>query len=651
MHGSAAVIGLQMLPVLGTVVPPRGGRAARRGPRRGLPAHQLPARRRRGPGPRPGLPARRPARRPRRGPRAAAVEPATPAAGTRGSPRRCATPPSSPAASTGEAAPGLAMLDPVSRPCIRTAFVLYGGILDAVRRRRIRRAAPPLRGPPPAPRGHRPRRSGPGRRRPRRRPATLPGGVPGVPRHAREEAVMTQEARRTPRLPLRLRRGAVPWERQRPTWRDAKPALHRRRPQGRPRPPVRQLVRPRRVPRHRRPDRAFGTDRRRHRGRRLARRRRTSGRRARRLPAPRRAAATARCACGTLVCHWHGLALDGAPFAGWEPFPAHDDGVLAWVRLDEAGGERPLRAPGRPRPAAAGGRRRRRPHRAPAGANPRTWSPTASTRGTAHGSTRTPSSTSPCSTPPRSATGTARGLRRRGLLQGRRARGGAGHGAVHRPRAPHRGHAHPDGEGQGSVVETHATPLGPDDRGRPRTAVIEAVVATSRTPRIRPRARGRARPAPADARRRAAGCGATTWPTPNAAGSCAAHGRHRRLSPGLTPPGRRGPAPSTVPERTPVSGPPAAPPTAAARSVPCPARSTASGPARPTAPAAHWPRGSRWSRPAPSAPPGNRVRTRSPATTTRGSGVCTVGRSRKPPTGNSGQSARHSCRWSMIRAP
>jgi phytoene synthase len=31
-----------------------------------------------------------------------------------------------------EAAPGLAMLDPVARPCIRTAFVLYGAILDAV---------------------------------------------------------------------------------------------------------------------------------------------------------------------------------------------------------------------------------------------------------------------------------------------------------------------------------------------------------------------------------------------------------------------------------------------------------------------------------------------------------------------------------------
>ncbi|MFF5718069.1 phytoene/squalene synthase family protein [Streptomyces buecherae] len=30
------------------------------------------------------------------------------------------------------AAPGIPLLDPLSRPCIRTAFVLYGGILDAV---------------------------------------------------------------------------------------------------------------------------------------------------------------------------------------------------------------------------------------------------------------------------------------------------------------------------------------------------------------------------------------------------------------------------------------------------------------------------------------------------------------------------------------
>jgi hypothetical protein len=36
-----------------------------------------------------------------------------------------------------------------------------------------------------------------------------------------------------------------------------------------------------------------------------------------------------------------------------------------------------------------------------------------------------------------------------------------------------------EGEGVTSVVETHATPLGPDATGRPRTAVVEAVVAYS----------------------------------------------------------------------------------------------------------------------------------------------------------------------------
>ena len=36
-----------------------------------------------------------------------------------------------------------------------------------------------------------------------------------------------------------------------------------------------------------------------------------------------------------------------------------------------------------------------------------------------------------------------------------------------------------DGEGQGSVVETHATPLGAGRDGLPRTAVVEAVIAHS----------------------------------------------------------------------------------------------------------------------------------------------------------------------------
>ncbi|WP_251096287.1 DUF5914 domain-containing protein [Streptomyces sp. Caat 7-52] len=53
--------------------------------------------------------------------------------------------------------------------------------------------------------------------------------------------------------------------------------------------------------------------------------------------------------CGALVCHWHGLALYGTPYAGWAPLPVHDDGVLLWVRLDEVGGEAPLDTPVVPR--------------------------------------------------------------------------------------------------------------------------------------------------------------------------------------------------------------------------------------------------------------------------------------------------------------
>ncbi|HZA12677.1 DUF5914 domain-containing protein, partial [Mycobacterium sp.] len=50
--------------------------------------------------------------------------------------------------------------------------------------------------------------------------------------------------------------------------------------------------------------------------------------------------------CGTLICSWHGLALSGdSSEFGWKPLPGHDDGVLAWVRLDGIGGEAPLDRP------------------------------------------------------------------------------------------------------------------------------------------------------------------------------------------------------------------------------------------------------------------------------------------------------------------
>lgn len=39
---------------------------------------------------------------------------------------------------------------------------------------------------------------------------------------------------------------------------------------------------------------------------------------------------------GALVCPWHGLGIRPGT-RGWQPVPAHDDGVLVWIRLDEPG--------------------------------------------------------------------------------------------------------------------------------------------------------------------------------------------------------------------------------------------------------------------------------------------------------------------------
>ncbi|MCC3652546.1 phytoene/squalene synthase family protein [Streptomyces sp. S07_1.15] len=131
MHGSAAVIGLQMLPVLGTVVPreeaaPHAaalgvafqltnflrdvGEDLDRG-RVYLPADLLAAH---------GVDRDLLQWSRATGARDPRITAALMAAAdlTRGVYR--------------EAAPGIPMLDPVARPCIRTAFVLYGGILEAV---------------------------------------------------------------------------------------------------------------------------------------------------------------------------------------------------------------------------------------------------------------------------------------------------------------------------------------------------------------------------------------------------------------------------------------------------------------------------------------------------------------------------------------
>ncbi|MBT2426424.1 phytoene/squalene synthase family protein [Streptomyces sp. ISL-112] len=131
MHGSAAVIGLQMLPVLGTVGPreeaaPHAaalgvafqltnflrdvGEDLDRG-RLYLPAELLASH---------GVDRERFEWSRRTGARDARITDVLRAAAARNR------------AVYLDALPGIAMLAPVSRPCIRTAFVLYSGILDAI---------------------------------------------------------------------------------------------------------------------------------------------------------------------------------------------------------------------------------------------------------------------------------------------------------------------------------------------------------------------------------------------------------------------------------------------------------------------------------------------------------------------------------------
>lgn len=147
----------------------------------------------------------------------------------------------------------------------------------------------------------------------------------------------------TMHVPLRRFRSR-PWHEQQPTWRDAKPALieaalkrARARPSGnwfvvgacrevRPDRPAGRTVAGREVVLWRGADGSL----------------RAGPGACPHLGAPLCDGAVHR---GRLVCRWHGLALDGDRFGGWSPYPTHDDGVLVWVRLDDVGGEEPLPAP------------------------------------------------------------------------------------------------------------------------------------------------------------------------------------------------------------------------------------------------------------------------------------------------------------------
>lgn len=193
------------------------------------------------------------------------------------------------------------------------------------------------------------------------------------------------------------------------------------------------------------------------------------------LGAPLCQAALAR---GQLVCRWHGLAIGARGVPGWDPFPAYDDGVLAWVRLDAVGGEDPLPAPvlhRRPDPqtsidAVFTGIGRCEPEDVIANRlDP--W----------HGSWFHPYSfvglrvvEEPGEDSDRFVVDVAFRLTRRVGVPVRAAF------SCPEPRTVVMEIL--QGEGAGSVVETHAVPLGTDEAGYPRTAVIEASIASSPRP-------------------------------------------------------------------------------------------------------------------------------------------------------------------------
>ncbi len=191
---------------------------------------------------------------------------------------------------------------------------------------------------------------------------------------------------------------------------------------------------------------------------------------------------TAPVECGTLVCPWHGLRLSDRRHGAWKPFPAHDDGVLCWVRLDAVGGEIVTDAP-------IASVRPRNPRLAAVATLEGVCEPcdiVANRLDPWHGSWFHPHSFTRLEV--LSAPAAADDVREdqdRMLVTVTFRIGRLGVPVTAEFTAPG-----PrtvvmriiDGEGQGSVVETHATPIGVGRDGRPRTAVLEAVIAHSDRP-------------------------------------------------------------------------------------------------------------------------------------------------------------------------
>lgn len=180
-----------------------------------------------------------------------------------------------------------------------------------------------------------------------------------------------------------------------------------------------------------------------------------------------------------LICRWHGLALGPTGRAGWRTLPAHDDGALAWVRLDAVGGEEPTDAPILPvRPPVAGSL-------VAVAAVTATCEPDdviANRLDPWHGAWFHPHSFADLrveSAPGRDAAEDEDHFDLRVAFRVSRNWGVPVRARFTCP-DPRTIVMHiTEGEGAGSVVETHATPLAPHPDGRARTAIVEATIAHS----------------------------------------------------------------------------------------------------------------------------------------------------------------------------
>ncbi|RZT84947.1 phenylpropionate dioxygenase-like ring-hydroxylating dioxygenase large terminal subunit [Pseudonocardia sediminis] len=182
---------------------------------------------------------------------------------------------------------------------------------------------------------------------------------------------------------------------------------------------------------------------------------------------------------GDLVCHWHGLRLDTSGVPGWSPMPCHDDGVLLWARLDIVGGEQPTVAPpGSARPGHAG----RLDAVATVVGVCEPEDIVANRLDPWHGAWLHPYSFARLRVvetpdPDRDDRFLVEVVFR---LAGRWGVPVVAEFVCPGPRTVVMRIL--SGEGVGSVVETHATPLGPGPDGLARTAVVEAVIASSDRP-------------------------------------------------------------------------------------------------------------------------------------------------------------------------